>query len=105
MTLLDLHGLTDHHGHTKRDGYSILRILDPADPVRIHGRVLPIWGTFGATGGNGYVDSATSVKRMRGTMNRDYQPMVDYELAAFTRTPTDEAVFQARANAIQTARW
>ena len=105
MTLLDLHGLTDHHGHTKRDGYSILRILDPADPVRLHGRALPIWGQYGKQLGNGYIDSATSFKRLRGVQSCDFKPMVDYELLAYSRTPAQEAAFQARANAIQIARW
>lgn len=115
-TVLDMYDATDHHVHTKREGRSWFRLLDPTDPYRA--RCTPIFGmTFGAAPGNGYVDEF-GVKRLRGTTNRYYLPNFgadyngtpgDYELVAYAYgagpMPTpDLATFTARANAIQACR-
>lgn len=111
LTVLDWFGLTTHHAHTKRDGYSIQRLLaNRADPVNNRAQLITR-GDYYQGACEAIIDK-TLMKFIRVRQNTavyelwDRTTDVDYEMTNIaSANPTVVATLNARLAALRDARW
>jgi arylsulfatase A-like enzyme len=114
LTILDFFGLTQHHAHTKRDGHSIMRLLeDPADPT--HRRALPLVGVYkgrtsSGVSGDGIIDGS-GVELLRAHQNHKDRLLFDLSGADYQVTdlaaqrPVVAQALSDRLDVLMAGRW
>lgn len=111
LTVLDWHGLTTHHAHTKRDGYSIQRLFaDRTDPVNSRAQLITR-GDYYQGRAQAIIDtSLLKLVRVEATPTTlqlfDRSNDVDYEMTDIASSyATQVATLGARLDVLRDGRW
>ena len=111
LTVLDWFGLTAHHAHTKRDGYSIQRLIaDLTDPTNSRAQIISRGDYLGVK--SEAIIGTTLKKLIRPWSSPtsltmfDRSTDTDYELTDIVgANATEAATLSARLNVLRDGRW